>query len=270
MRIITVLIATIVCFGGTAFAQTPMPEIPDRAKCDSMAKKTGNLSERYGSRELYLGCLVAESVPTLLLESQVKTDAASKSFSKSREDIPVEDAVAALRNAEAQANIGLYAAQYAKDYLHAGGYAKKHFPEKALGFYVPLSDYDFKATKRANLRIEIGNLINKMIGGQYAKLEENFPSVNLARLKSRLVTLKYCSPMYERYKIEKREYAERSFLFPQSYQDTVFACAGVGINFYDLLFSARMDAKDKRIMIHMCEEHPKRWENVCVDVQPED
>lgn len=273
MRIVTVLITTMVCFGGVAVAQTPIPEIPDRAQCDSMAKKQGSLRERYPSRKFYLGCLVAGSVPTLLLESQAKTDAADKSFSKSTENIPIKDALAALRIAEAQANIGLYAAQYAKGYLHAGGYAKKNFPEKALGFYVPRSDYDFRATKLANAQMEIARQITlKIMVRQYTKLvvDEDNPHAELARIKSRTVTLKYCESMYKRYKIEKRDYAERSFLFPQSYQDIVFACAGVGINFYDLLFSARMDAKDKRIMQHMCEEHAERWKNVCVGVQSED
>ncbi|PCI67066.1 MAG: hypothetical protein COB26_10250 [Piscirickettsiaceae bacterium] len=266
MRITIGLIVIMICHSSVVLAQVTKPDISDREQCDSIAKKLGSLKQRYSSRQFYLGCLVAGSVQTLLLESQMKSDAAKESFSKSTKSIPAKDFVAALRNAEAQSNIAIYAAQYALDYFHAGGYAKKSFPEKDLGFYAPYSDDAFQITKLANIQIRIGNTIHRMINVQYDELRKSHLRANLAYLKSRLITLKYCESLHKRYRIEKRDYAERSFLFPQSYQDIVFACAGVGVNFYDLLFSARMNIKDKRIMQHMCEAHPKRWGKVCEDV----
>ncbi len=249
MKTVILFIVTMNTLNSTAIAQTPMPEIPDRVQCDNMAKKAGRLNERYPSHELYYGCLVAESVPTLLLESQANMGAGKKWASRSLEDTTPADFIKSQKTAEANVNAGAYAAQYAIKFLRAN----------TLDYYDTRDNY----LEMAALQIEIGDVIRQIIAHNYTKLDAKHPSLELGRLESRMTTLKYCEVFYENYKTGRMTEVERSFLLPQTYQERVFTCAGVGVNFYDLLFPSRMGTKANEKVRRMCEQNPDKWNSFC-------
>lgn len=245
-----------VCLCGAAFAQTPMPEIPESAQCDTMANKTGRLGERYPTLQFYFGCVVAESVPTLLLEANTNLESARKWSSRTVENTPAEEFQKALRTAAAEANTGLYAAQYAEYFLRAN----------TLDYY---GSHD-RLLKLAGVNIDQANTINQIIALKYTQLDARYPALELPRLEGQLATLKYCEAMYANYESGKIKEVERNFLFPQTYRDRVVVCAGVGINFYDLLRSSRFTARANQKFRRSCEENPDEWKALCGEVLSED
>ncbi len=78
-----VVTAAILSLSALASAKSETLDIPERHNCDAMSQKAGEISARYPTHEIYLGCLVAEPVPTLSLEAQTSLSIADQSSSVS-------------------------------------------------------------------------------------------------------------------------------------------------------------------------------------------
>ncbi len=229
-----------------ASARSEAFDIPEREDCDTMAQKTGQISERYPTREHYLGCLVAESVPTLLLEAQTSLSTANQSSSVSV-DAATELIANQLRIAEANAHVGIYIAKYVKTLLSRDS---KDYGSNRDEYF-----------ENADTFAQMGEVINQIVTVKYRQFDLISNVRKLTRLEDRLSRLETCNSRMEALKLEPNTSGavERLFLDPDQYQNQVRGCAEVNVNFFEQLSLARSSAR----LARACEPGPYYSATVC-------
>ncbi len=225
----TILATAILAFGliaPIANAQTPNTYIPDRVECEEMARAGTRSNEAFGSRQNYLGCLVAGSVHTLLLESHYLTNMATKHYDEVTaaranidENTDFNELEMKLETARAYGNLAAYTARYAKLFLPTVT------PETQRNFYTQAFDLTIKISETRDRVIDLtSNLMSR---------QNPLPTTDgESRQASRLG---FCHSNYAMYAEGRHTGAQRNIIDPQLYTSHALTCAGVSVNMYGLL-----------------------------------
>lgn len=212
-------ILSAVLLAGPGAAATPMPEIPTRAACDAHFAKPGDVKARYGTMQIYLSCLLTGSPGTLVLEANRLSDTAEQGLDRLDEDAGPELVVATLRNGRAMNNLSRTTLRYLSNFL----YQEKDAAQRG------------RLCKLGELVFETAALLDQLADLHEARLDERYPEVAAAMKESEQTTQEYCRSKYDAYRQGRMREPERNFVFPESYMQTVVACAEQGIDFYGLI-----------------------------------